>query len=481
MQISFFRRISWFEVFQERDPRKCWQCPISLYRRASRFRGVPDKSGTLCLVRIKWPCSCECKSWFPRKKTKTILTTPTPHISKIYAPNICHKMRGRMAYKSFEIKGLSQRIWCTNRLLWHTNSNFYGIRTPTVMPYEPFFIGGPEGPAIDKIQSRSKMSFLAWKFQSRSKFSISIEDFNPGVFIYGALLVYREGLDQKFQFPIDRSKFSIPKAAFDIFPSLGPLLETNLASRWEGVRLPRASGKSPNFPRSSPDFPEVLSLWDLTAIQGFPGSSPDFPASSPDFPGSFPDFPGGQPLSLGSLTPSLDSQKSGVAPANQTKERSVHELFTGAFRNKSSMWIVLVFLRKNTRIHKNGRNSWTFRFGPFFGLVCRGDSWKHFLWLWGWGWSATYWEKQNLFWALGLQGFSKTHLRFDAPKFFSSLWFKAVTGRGYVRDKSRRDFLELFLPFSKNRKNWTSLGDWFLYTSSAERCCLFWQFGASGV
>ena len=36
---------------------------------------------------------------------------------------------------------------------------------------------------------------------------------------------------------------------------------------------------------------------------------------------------------------------SGVAPANQTKERSVHELFTGAFRNKS-------FLRKNTRSHK---------------------------------------------------------------------------------------------------------------------------------
>ena len=30
---------------------------------------------------------------------------------------------------------------------------------------------------------------------------------------------------------------------------------------------------------------------------------------------------------------------------------------------------------KNTRIHKNGRNSWTFRFAPFFGLVCRGDSW----------------------------------------------------------------------------------------------------------
>ena len=34
------------------------------------------------------------------------------------------------------------------------------------------------------------------------------------------------------------------------------------------------------------------------------------------------------------------------------------------------------FPRKNTRIHKNGRNSWTSRFGPFFGLVCRGDSWS---------------------------------------------------------------------------------------------------------
>ena len=94
-------------------------------------------------------------------------------------------------------------------------------------------------------------------------------------------------------------------------------LETNLASRWEGFRLPRASGKSPDFPGSSPDFPgsfwatfpEVLSLWNLTAIQGFPGSFPDFPGSSPNFPGGFPHFPGGQPLFLGSLTPSLDSQK----------------------------------------------------------------------------------------------------------------------------------------------------------------------------
>ena len=71
--------------------------------------------------------------------------------------------------------------------------------------------------------------------------------------------------------------------------------------------------------------------------------------------------------------PTSPSVLSGVAPANQTKERSVHELFTGAFRNKSS-----TFLRKNTRIHKNGRNSWTLRFGPFFNLVWRGDSWFSF-------------------------------------------------------------------------------------------------------
>ena len=35
-----------------------------------------------------------------------------------------------------------------------------------------------------------------------------------------------------------------------------------------------------------------------------------------------------------------------MAPAKQTQERSVHELFTGAFWNKSSMSIVLVFQKK---------------------------------------------------------------------------------------------------------------------------------------
>ena len=68
--------------------------------------------------------------------------------------------------------------------------------------------------------------------------------------------------------------------ALEKLPEKGNFLEINLASRWEGVKLPRASGKSPDFP----------------------GSSPDVPRSSPN-------FPGGRPLSLGSLTPSPDSQK----------------------------------------------------------------------------------------------------------------------------------------------------------------------------
>ena len=46
-----------------------------------------------------------------------------------------------MAYKSLEIKGFSQIMWCTNRLLWRTNSDFYGIRTPPFMAYEPFLLG----------------------------------------------------------------------------------------------------------------------------------------------------------------------------------------------------------------------------------------------------------------------------------------------------------------------------------------------------
>ena len=56
------------------------------------------------------------------------------------------------------------------------------------------------------------------------------------------------------------------------------------------------------------DTPQAPS--DLRALfQIFPGNFPDFPRSSPDFPRNFQGPPKGQPLSLGSLTPSDDSEE----------------------------------------------------------------------------------------------------------------------------------------------------------------------------
>ena len=55
-------------------------------------------------------------------------------------------------------------------------------------------------------------------------------------------------------------------------------------SFWDVPGLPR---KFPELLRKfSATSPEVLSLWNLTAIQRFPGSFPNFPGSSPNFPGS---------------------------------------------------------------------------------------------------------------------------------------------------------------------------------------------------
>ena len=72
------------------------------------------------------------------------------------------------------------------------------------------------------------------------------------------------------------------------------------------------------------------------------------------------------------------ASKSAVALANQTKERPVLMNFSqGHSGTKVQCESCLFSLRKNTRIHKNGRDSWTFRFSPFFGLVCQGDSWAN--------------------------------------------------------------------------------------------------------
>ena len=156
-------------------------------------------------------------------------------------------------------------------------------------------------------------------------------------------------------------------------------LETNLASHWEGVRLPPSFWKVPGLSEGpkggrrkggrgrklshfsfccafrccvvySPCFPvwgeeKVMTIYDAGPLAAdplcgllrlprnfpqlprkffgdFPGSSPTvelnsfsprvprkFPRLPRKFPGRFPDVPRRSPLFLGSLTPSLDSQK----------------------------------------------------------------------------------------------------------------------------------------------------------------------------
>ena len=87
--------------------------------------------------------------------------------------------------------------------------------------------------------------------------------------------------------------------------------------------LLESSWTSPEVPRTSPevgDFPGSSLTLVLNSNPELPGSFPDFPGSSPDFPGSFPDFPGGQPLSMGSLTPSPDSQELSLNGSGQSRE-----------------------------------------------------------------------------------------------------------------------------------------------------------------
>ena len=78
-------------------------------------------------------------------------------------------------------------------------------------------------------------------------------------------------------------------------------------SFWEVPRLPR---KFPELPQKFfGDFPGGSLTVELSSNPGVPRKFPRLPRKFPKLPRKFPDFPGGQPLSLGSLTPSPDSQK----------------------------------------------------------------------------------------------------------------------------------------------------------------------------
>ena len=74
------------------------------------------------------------------------------NLCKKYDPKICHKMRGHTAYKSLEMKGLSQRMWCAR-------TDFYGIRAPTFMAYEP-----PLLRHMNRFYWGWGWSLICWKF-----------------------------------------------------------------------------------------------------------------------------------------------------------------------------------------------------------------------------------------------------------------------------------------------------------------------------
>ena len=128
------------------------------------------------------------------------------------------------------------------------------------------------------------------------------------------------------------------------------VLETNLASRWEGARLPGASGKSPDFPGSSPNFPRSFfgdfpgsSLTvELNSNPGVPRKFPGLPRKFPGLPRKFPGLPRKFPglprrsaLYLGSLTPSPDSQKLSRPwiqnKIQNTKKKPEMKYFSGIF------------------------------------------------------------------------------------------------------------------------------------------------------
>ena len=84
-----------------------------------------------------------------------------------------------------------------------------------------------------------------------------------------------------------------------------------------GSQAPPSFSKVPGLPRKFPklprkffgDFPGGSLTVELNSNPGVPRKFPRLPRKFPGLPQKFWDIPGGQPLSLGSLTPSPDSQK----------------------------------------------------------------------------------------------------------------------------------------------------------------------------
>ena len=112
-------------------------------------------------------------------------------------------------------------------------------------------------------------------------------------------------------------------------------LETNLASRWEGVRPPPSFWEVPGLPRKFPelprklfgDFPRSSLTVELYSNPGVPRKFPRLPRKFPGLPRRFPGLPRRSALSLGSLTPLIL-----VNPLQRQKSR---EPIKGWFRRRA--------------------------------------------------------------------------------------------------------------------------------------------------
>ena len=87
----------------------------------------------------------------------------------------------------------------------------------------------------------------------------------------------------------------------------------------------------------APMGPEILSSTGAGVWRKAPMAFPDSSSVLDKFQSAKSASPISRVCPVNQVFLGKSAPLSGVAPANQTKERSVHELFAGAFRNKSSM------------------------------------------------------------------------------------------------------------------------------------------------
>ena len=148
-------------------------------------------------------------------------------------------------------------------------------------------------------------------------------------------------------------------------------------SFWEVPGLPR---KFPELPRKFfGDFPGRSLTVELNSNPEVPRKFPKLPRRFPKLPRKFPDFPGGQPLSLGSLTPSPDSQKLSLR-------------WGGLFRRIASEWLFKTeyfgcFLSNCLEIvDKCCKLSWRLTLLTWLLSICPFRSALKERWLYSWEW-----------------------------------------------------------------------------------------------